>query len=96
VKNRVLGIFPSLLNETVFRLTAVFDETVTVCVAIAIDPFKCALDVGPNRFHESPVARPLVIRACQHHKKRRRVYAPVVAPEGHFTQDRHFIIAEFM
>src|SRR5262245_18217206 len=84
------------MNQTVLRSPAVFDETVTVRITIAVDPFKGALDVRPNQFHQSAVARALVICACQHHKEWRRIDAPVVAPEWHLTQNSHFIIAELM
>src|SRR5262249_9047646 len=96
MEDGIMGIFPTLMNETVFRPATVLDETVTVCVAIAVDPLKRALDVRPNRLHKSAVTRALVICACQHHKKRRCIDAPVVAPEWHLTQDRHFVIAELM
>ena len=84
------------MNETVLRPAAVFDETVTIRVAVLVDPLNCALDVRPNRLHKSAVTRALIICACQHHKKRCRVDASVVAPEGHLAQDGHFIITELM
>src|SRR5215475_4705536 len=84
------------MNETVFRLSAVFDKTITICVAVAVDPLKRALNVRPNGLHKSTVTRALVICACEHHKKRRRVDASVVAPEGDLAQNCHFIIAELM
>src|SRR5215831_5119046 len=84
------------MDETVFRSAAVFDETITIYVPISIDPFKSALDVRPNGLHKSAVTRALVICACQHHKKRRRVDAAIVTPERHLTQNGHFIIAKLM
>src|SRR4030095_15615902 len=76
VKNRVLRIFPTLMDETVFRPAAVFNETITICVAIATDPLKRTLNIRPNRLDKSAVTRALIICACQHNKKRRRVDAP--------------------
>src|SRR4030095_5572253 len=96
VKNRVMRIFPTLMNETVFRPAAVFDETVTIRVAVLVDPLNCAPDVRPDRLDKSAVTRALIKCACQHHKKRCRVDAPVVAPERHLAQDGHFIIAKLM
>src|SRR5205809_4792009 len=84
------------MNETVFRPPGVLDEAITICIAIVVDPLKRALDVRPNRLHESAVTRALKICACQHHKKRRRVDAPVVAFERHLAQDGHLIITELM
>src|SRR5690348_4758243 len=84
------------MNETVFRPAAVFDETIAICVAMAIDPLKRTLNIRPNRLDKSAVTRALIISACQHNKKRRRVDAAVVAPEGHLAQDGHFIITEFV
>src|SRR5215831_2373323 len=91
-----MGIFPTLVNETVFRPAAVFDETITICVAVTIDPLERALDVRPDRLDKSAVTRAFVISSCQDHKKRSRVDASVVTPEGHLSQNRHFIIAELM
>src|SRR4029450_876445 len=91
-----MRILPTLMNKAVCRPTAVLDKTITICVAVTIDPFERALDVRPNRLHKSTVTGALIICACQHHKKRRRVNAPVIAPEWHLTQDRHFIIAELV
>src|SRR5262249_11685210 len=96
MEDGIMRIFPTLMNETVFRCTAVFDVTVTICVAIAIDPLKRTQDVRPNRLDKSAVARAPIIRASEHHKKRRRVDAPVVASERHLAQNGHFIIAELM
>src|SRR5262245_64745915 len=84
------------MNETVFRPPAVLDETVTICVAVMVDPLNCAPDVRPNRLHKSAVTRALIICACQHHKKRCRVDTPIVAPERHLAQDGHFIITKLM
>src|SRR5882757_6728053 len=61
-----------------------------------VDPLERALNVRPNRLDKSAVTRALKVCACQHHKKRRRVDAPVVAPERHLAQDGHFIITELM
>src|SRR5215472_19292925 len=91
-----MRIFPALMNEPVFRPAAVFDETIAICVAVVVDPLKRALDVRPNRLQKSPVTGAPVICACQHHKKRCGVDAPVVAPERHLAQDGHLIITEFM
>ena len=52
--------------------------------------------VWPNRVHKYAVARAPVICTRQHYKKRRCIDATVVAPERHFVQNSHFVIAEFV
>src|SRR5436309_2335290 len=84
------------MNETVFRPPAVFDKSVTIRIAITVDPLEGALHVWPNRLHKFAVARAPIICARQYYKKRRRIDAPVVAPERHLAQHSHFVIAKFM
>jgi hypothetical protein len=86
------------MNETVFRPTAVFDETVTICVAIAIDPLKRALDVRPNRLDKSavtPCACNMRLPASQKVRRRVRCSRSSVL-NGILSQNGHFIIAGFM
>ena len=51
MENRVVRILPTLMDEAVLRLAAIFDEAVAIQVAIAIDPGERALDVWPDSFH---------------------------------------------
>src|SRR5438132_2002970 len=46
MKNRITGIFPSLLRKAVSRLSRILDEPVSVFVAITINPIKSSEDVG--------------------------------------------------
>src|ERR1019366_6168968 len=61
VEDSVVRVLPALVNETIDRLPGVFDEAVTVSVAVLVYPSKCRLHVGPDGFDESPVASPLKI-----------------------------------
>src|SRR5207248_10354305 len=78
VKYRVLGILPPLLKQSSGGLPSVLDKAVTIDVAVKVDPVKCGQDVVPNRPDEFLVARPFIVGAGQHRKKRGGINAAVV------------------
>jgi hypothetical protein len=55
VENGVVRIFPTLMDETVFRLTGILHESVAIEAAIAIDLGQGALNIGPNRMNERTI-----------------------------------------
>ena len=88
-----MGVLPTLVDETEFRPTSIFHETVAVDVAIMVDPFEGALDVRPNRLNEYAVTRTSVVRTGEHDEKRSGVDAAVVTFEWNFAQRGHFASA---
>src|SRR5437868_2057398 len=71
VKNGILRILPTLLDEAFGRAAEIFDEAVPVGVAVAIDPTQCQLDVGPDGAQELEVADTLVVSRREHDEQRR-------------------------
>jgi hypothetical protein len=96
VEDRVLGVPPTLLDETPRRLPVIFDESVTVPVAPRIDPVERRLDVRPERLEESVVAGAIVVGRGEHDEERRRVDAAVVPPERDLAERGHFPLARLV
>ncbi len=92
VKHGVVRILPALMNESAWRLAAVFREAVAVPIAVPVDPLKRRFDVGPEQFQERAVCCAFVIRARQEHKERRGVGTAIVTPEGHLLGHGHLSV----
>src|SRR4029077_5976649 len=49
VKNRAIRIFPALVSHAAGRSARVFDKSVTIDVAVIVDPIQREFDVWPNQ-----------------------------------------------
>jgi len=63
VKDRVVGIFPSLIGQALFAGAFVFDEAIAIGVAWAIDPGERRLDRRPQRDDGFAIAGALDIKS---------------------------------
>src|SRR5690349_382915 len=82
--DRIIGVFPSLVDQTIARLPVILHEAVAVAVSVVVDPAKRRFDMRPEIFYESPVAGPFIVRTSQQNEQRRRVDAAIVTAEWHF------------
>src|SRR6266850_107792 len=96
VKNRIAGIFPSLLRKAVRRLSRILDEPVSVCVAITINPIKRSEDVGPNASYKLEIICAKKIATRRHNKKRSGINAAIISSERNFSESGHFTAPDFM
>ena len=84
------------MHQPLRRLAVVLHETVAVAIAVAVDPVKGRLDVGPERSNKFQVAGSLVVGAGQQHEQRRGIHAAVVAAKWHLAQLGHFSAARLV
>src|SRR6202521_6211629 len=96
MEDGIVGVFPTLLHQAGGGASLVLDETVSVGVAVLVDPMQSALDVWPDLFDKRQVARTQKIAAGQHYEKRGGIDAAVVGSERNFLHHRHFAAAHFM
>src|SRR5262249_22726780 len=96
MKDGVIGGLPPLMQEAVVRLTLIFHKAISIPVTITVYPVESSSQIGPERFYESAVAGPLVIRARQKDKQRGGVDTAVIAAEWHFLQRGHLAITCFV
>src|SRR5438445_10959966 len=96
MKNRIAGIFPSLLRKAVSRLSRILDEPVPVCVAITINPIKHSQDLGPNVSYKLEIHCSKKIASRREDKKRRGINAAIVSSERNFSESGHFTAPDFM
>ena len=47
VKDGIVAVFPTLVDQPIYGLASVFDEAVAILIAVFLDPCKGGLDVGP-------------------------------------------------
>src|SRR5882757_5646467 len=96
MKDRVVRIFPALLDQTLFGSPTVFYESVSILISVNVDPRKRQFNVWPERVYEVKVTGAPIKRSRQHHKQWGRINTAVVASERDFSQRRHFAVAGFM
>src|SRR5205823_6381619 len=63
MKDRVMRIFPTLVDQPVMRATCILYESIPVAIAVAVDPGESARNIGPNGASEREVAGAFVISA---------------------------------
>jgi hypothetical protein len=96
MEDRVERILPSLVRKALLGLAVIFDETVTVTIAVSFDPGERCLDVRSQKAHRCKVAGPPEILPEQQQEQGRRVDASIVAAERHLAQIRHFSMAHLV
>jgi hypothetical protein len=93
VEDGVVGVLPALMEQAIGGLLVILYEAIAVSVSVPVDPEEGGFDVGPEGFHERPVAGPFIVRASQQDKQWRSIHAAVVAAEGHLFQHGHLAVA---
>src|SRR5215470_10425084 len=96
VKDRVVRVFPTLINQTVRVLTLVFYESVAVRIAIGIEPAERSLDVRPELPDGVEITGAFEILAEQQHEQRSRVDTAVIARKRYLAKPRHLAIAHLV
>ena len=84
MKDGIVRIFPTLLDQTGCRAARILDKTVTIQVAITIDPIQRGENIGPDTAQESQVTRALIVGTGQTNKEWRRVYRTVITAKWNF------------
>src|ERR1700761_308570 len=56
VKDRVMRILPTLLNQAIRRETCILHESITISVAKVVDPVDGRSNIAPDRFHQLAIA----------------------------------------
>src|ERR1700730_8786010 len=95
MRNRIVGILPTLICQPARRLAYVFDVAVAVRIAPSLYPFKRAFHVWPEFFGKSEISGSRDIAPQQPEKKGGRVDAAVVTAEWNFSGSRHFAAPHF-
>src|SRR5438445_4328224 len=85
MKNRIAGIFPSLLRKAISRLSRILDEPVPGCVAITINPIKRSEDVGPNVSYKLEIICSKKIASRHRDKNRSAINDVIVSSERNFS-----------
>src|ERR1700724_3211122 len=96
MENRIVGIFPALIDKARSRLPRIFDKAVPIRIAKRVDPSQSCLDIRPDRVDRSEVSSPVEVHSSQHDKEWRGIDSPVIVSEWHFTKARHFPVPGFM
>src|SRR5437016_4746021 len=96
MKDRVIGVLPSLLNQASIPMCRVLNKAIAVRIAILIDPLKRSLDVGPNLFNQMLITGAPIIFTCKHDEERGGIHRTVVAGERNLLQIRHLSVPQFM
>src|SRR5262245_1268400 len=65
VKNRILGVFPTLVKQAPGCSLRVLHEPVPITITVRINPVHSPLNVRPQALDEITVCRPLVIMASE-------------------------------
>src|SRR5580692_6839414 len=65
MKDGIMRVLPSLLNQTPAAMARIFHEAVAIHISKLIDPLKREVDVGPQALHKIAVPRVVVIGASQ-------------------------------
>ena len=85
-----------MIDQAVRILAVVLDETITVWIAIAVDPPQRRLHMGPQRSYRREISRALEVFAGQEDEQRCRVDAAVVPAEWNFAEARHLAVAHLV
>src|SRR5664279_6193701 len=93
MKDRIIRVFPTLVDEARVGLARIFDKAIAIRIAKIVDPQQSGLDIRPDRRDRSDIPGSVEIHASKHDKQRRRIDGPVIVPERHFPETRHFAIA---
>ena len=96
MENRVIGILPALLHQSTIAMSGVLDKTISVAIAIFVDPIKRCTNVRPYILDKGVISRPVVISAGQHNEQRCCIHCPVIPRERNFIQVRHFSMAHLV
>src|SRR4029077_7291796 len=90
VEYRVMRIFAVLIGESLFGCSLIFNESIAVRIAWAIDPVQGRFDGRPQRRDRGIIASTFRIKTSKQNKQRCRINTSIVQAEGHFSQRRHF------
>ena len=96
VEDRVVGILPALIDQTLLVGAVILDEAVAIGIARPVDPAQRRFDVGPELAQRLDVAGVLGVEPGQHHEQRRRIHAAVIELERNLAQRRHFAAAHLV
>ena len=96
MEDGVVGILPALVGESLFGGALIFDKTVAVGIAGAVDPAQRRFDRRPQFGKRLVVAGALDIEPGQQHEQRRRIDAAVILRERHLAQRRHLAAAHLV
>src|ERR1700741_888770 len=89
VKDRVLRVFPSLLEQAGLGLSGVLDEAISVDVAEAVDPVERGLNIWPDAFEKLDVCCALIVGGSEKDEERSGINAAVVESEGDLAKLGH-------
>src|SRR5580765_2529210 len=96
VKDRIFRVLPSLVRQAVLTLAQVFDESVTIAVAIAVDPLKRGAYVGPQFPYGFEISGPFPIKAGKQHEQRRRIDRAIIHAKRNLSERGHFALAHLV
>jgi hypothetical protein len=85
MKDRIMGVFPSLLRKSAFCLARIFNNSIPIDIAKGIDPVECHFDIRPKALQELYVSSPVIISTGKHEKQWRRVHTAVIPAERHLS-----------
>ena len=68
MKDGIVRVLPTLLNQAVSGALCVFDEAIVVAISVRIHPVQSGLHVRPNFGNEGNVVGTVQVGAGQHHE----------------------------
>src|SRR4051794_12018398 len=90
------GVLPALVHQSARASALIVDESVTIEIAIAIDPVQSTVNVRQQLLHKLLIGGPVKGYAQQNEKKRSGVHRTVVGTEGHLPIPDHLSGAIFV
>src|SRR5262245_21019788 len=96
MENRIMGVFPALLNQPCWRMPRVLNESISIDIAVLVDPIERALNIRPDLLDEGKITGAPVVRAGEHDKQRRGIDTAVIPAERNLTCGRQFSFSRFM
>ena len=85
VYDRVAGIFPPLVSETLFNFTFIFEVTVAIDISISTHPVQCSIDVRAQLMKELQISCPCGMSGYEHEPERRCVNRPKIRCVRHLA-----------
>src|SRR4029079_7358250 len=94
--DRILRVFPPLMNESFFRAAMIFHKQISVLIAVMIDPVQSERNIGPDAFNEVQITGLVVVGGCKHDKQRGGIYTPIIPTKWNFAEPCNFASTHFM
>ena len=94
--DRVPGIFPALVHQTLGRAALVFDKPIAVEIAMRVNPFQRAVGMGKHVLYQLLIGGPVESLTEQDEPQRCGICRAIIRAKRHLSRPRHLAFAIFM